>query len=125
MRKVAPTALIASLLLALPAPALAASSGGNFLVSPSLGLMLWTVIAFGATLLILRKFALPRIAEALDKRRRAIEESIDASDRMRKEADQLLDEYRARLSEAREQAEDIVARARKAGDRVEAESKEQ
>ena len=98
--------------------------GGNFLVSPSVGLMLWTVIAFGLTLYVLRQLAFPRIAEALDKRRRAIEETIDASERARKEADELLEEYRARLSEAREQAEDIVSRARKAGDRVEVEAKE-
>ena len=55
--------------------------GGNFLVKPGLGVMIWTLIAFGITLLILRKLAFPRIAEALDKRRRAIEESIDAAER--------------------------------------------
>ncbi len=125
MRKAIPTTLVV-MLLAMPAPALAQEeSGGSFLVSPSLGLMLWTVLAFGITVVILRKAAFPRIAEALDKRRRAIEESIDSSERLRKEADELLEEYRGRLSEAREQAEDIVTRARKAGDRVEAESKEE
>ena len=119
------TALAGAALLAAPAAAFAQSSEGNFLVSPSLGLMIWTVIAFGATLFILRKLAFPRIADALDKRRRAIEESIEAAEKTRKEADELLSEYRSRLSEAREQAEDIVARARKAGDRVESEAKEQ
>ena len=100
-----------------------AQGGGNFLVSPSVGLMIWTLIAFGATLAILRKVAFPRIAEALDKRRRAIEESIEGAERTRREADQLLTEYRARLTEAREQAEDIVIRARKAADRLADESK--
>src|ERR671921_536243 len=71
----------------------------------------------GITLLILRRLAYPRIAEALDKRRRAIAESIDAAERTRTEADQLLQEYRERLREAREQADDIVARARKASDK--------
>src|SRR5687767_9526026 len=33
--------------------------GGNFLVSPSLGLMLWTVLAFGLTLYVLQKMAFP------------------------------------------------------------------
>jgi F-type H+-transporting ATPase subunit b len=99
------------------------AGGGNFLVSPSVGLMIWTLIAFGATLLILRKLAFPRIGEALDKRRRAIEESIEQSERVKKEADELLAEYRARLSEAREQSEDIVTRARKAADRLQDESK--
>ena len=94
----------------------ASSDSGSFLVSPDLGLMIWTLIAFGATLWILRKFAFPRIQEALDKRQRAIEESIDVAERTRSEAQQLLQEYRDRLREARAQADEIVARARKAGE---------
>jgi F-type H+-transporting ATPase subunit b len=96
---------------------------GNFLVSPNVGLMIWTLIAFGITLFILRRAAFPRIADALDRRRRAIEESIEHAERTKHEADELLQEYRERLKEAREQAEDIVARARKAADRLEDEAK--
>src|SRR5829696_6436110 len=99
--------------------------GGSFLVSPSLGLMIWTLLAFGITLYLLNKLAFPKIAEALDRRRVAIEESIDSAQRAKQEADQLLEEYRARLREAREQAEDIVARARKAGDNLQDETKAQ
>jgi F-type H+-transporting ATPase subunit b len=91
-------------------------SGGSFLVSPELGLMIWTLLLFGATLLILNKLVFPRISEALDRRSRAIEESIEHAERTKREADELLEEYRARLREAREQAEDIVVRARKAAD---------
>ena len=97
--------------------------GGSFLVSPNVGLMIWTLLAFGATLYLLNKLAFPRIAEALDKRRLAIEESIDAAARSKQEADSLLEEYRARLREAREQAEDIVTRARKAADSLADDSK--
>jgi F-type H+-transporting ATPase subunit b len=103
---------------------LAAEGGGSFLVSPSAGLMIWTLIAFGITLYILNKVAFPRIAEALDKRRRAIEESIESAEHTKQEADELLAEYRARLKEAREQAEDIVVRARKAADSLQDESKQ-
>ena len=92
---------------------------GSFLVSPGLGLMIWTLVVFGITLLVLRRYAFPRIIEALDRRRLAIEESIDHAESTRREADALLQEYRERLTEAREQAEGIVQRARKAGDRVE------
>jgi F-type H+-transporting ATPase subunit b len=100
-----------------------AAGSGNFLVQPGLGVMIWTLIAFGISLLILRKLAFPRIAEALDKRRKAIEESIDSAERTRVEADKLLQEYRERLREAREQADEIVARSRKAADRVQDEAK--
>ena len=54
-------------------------SGGSFLVSPGLGLMIWTLIAFGSALLILRKYAFPAIGEAIDKRAAAINESIEAA----------------------------------------------
>jgi F-type H+-transporting ATPase subunit b len=96
--------------------------GGSFLVSPSLGLMIWTLLAFGITLYLLNKLAFPRIAEALDRRRQAIEDSIQAAQEAKQEADELLEEYRARLREAREQAEDIMARARKAAETAEAEA---
>src|SRR4051794_30951044 len=100
-----------------------AAGSGNFLVSPNVGVMIWTLIAFGATLLILWKVAFPRIGDALDKRRRAIEESIDAAERTRQEADQILREYRDRLREARDQADEIVERARKSATHVEDEAK--
>jgi F-type H+-transporting ATPase subunit b len=108
-------------------PLLAATSeegGGSFLVTPNVGLMIWTLLAFGITLWVLWKLAFPRIGEALDRRQKAIEESIDTAERTKTEADQLLQEYRERLREAREQADEIVARARKAGDNLEAESKQ-
>jgi F-type H+-transporting ATPase subunit b len=93
-----------------------ASSSGNFLVSPNLGLMIWTLLAFIVTLLVLRRAALPRIGEALEKRANAIKESIESAERQRREADELLADYRQRLKEAREQADEIVARARKASE---------
>src|SRR5215208_1572822 len=101
------------------------SGGGSFLVSPSIGLMIWTLLAFGITLYLLNRLAFPRIAAALDRRRMAVEESIQAAERAKQEADELLQEYRARLREAREQAEDIVTRARKAAENVADETKVQ
>jgi F-type H+-transporting ATPase subunit b len=95
---------------------------GSFLVSPNVGLMIWTLVVFAVSLYILGKVAFPRIAEALDRRQRAIEDSIDAAERTRTEADQLLAEYRERLSDARSQADDIVARARRTGEAQEAEA---
>src|ERR671931_2529573 len=104
-------------------PPIAAESSGNFLVSPNVGLMIWTLLAFFIAFYILRRAAFPRIEEALDRRRRAIEDSIDSADRAKREADELLEEYRARLREARDQAEDIVVRARRAADSLQEESK--
>jgi F-type H+-transporting ATPase subunit b len=94
----------------------AEDQSSNFLVSPNIGLMIWTLLAFVLAMLVLRKYAWPAITEALDKRQRAIEESIDVAERTRSDAQQLLQEYRDRLREARAQADEIVGRARKAGE---------
>ena len=99
----------------------AEDEGGSFLVSPNVGLMIWTLIVFGLSLYLLNKLAFPRIAEALDRRQKAIEESIDTAEQIRKEAEQILAEYRERLAEARGQADEIVARARKTGEAADSE----
>ena len=96
--------------------------GGSFLVTPDLGLMIWTLVVFLVVMYVLSKAAFPRIQEALDKRANAIRESIEHAEKTREEADEILAEYRARLKEAREQADDIVARARKAAETAKADA---
>jgi F-type H+-transporting ATPase subunit b len=111
-------------ILAAETAAAAEEESSNFLVSPNVGLMIWTLLAFLVAMAILRKFAWPAITDALDKRQRAIVESIETAERTRKEAQELLHEYRERLREARRQADEIIARARKAGEVHERESLE-
>jgi F-type H+-transporting ATPase subunit b len=108
----------------MPVPLHTASSSGSFLISPNVGLMIWTLVLFGASMIVLWKLAFPRISEALDRRQKAIEDSIDAAERTRHQADELLEEYRERLRQARGQAEEIVARARKAAEVHERDSEE-
>jgi F-type H+-transporting ATPase subunit b len=92
------------------------ASSGGFLITPNVGLMIWTLLLFGISMFVLAKLAFPRISEALDRRQKAIEDSIDAAEHTRHEADQLLADYRERLREARGQADEIIERARKAGE---------
>jgi F-type H+-transporting ATPase subunit b len=86
------------------------------------GLMIWTILAFGVSMLILRKYAWPPISKVLDERQGLINESIDSAEKTRREADLMLADYRQRLAEAREQADEIVARARKASEATKAEA---
>lgn len=106
----------------IPALVLAASSG-SFLIKPGIGLMVWTLVVFGITMLLLRRLAFPMISQALDRRQKAIEDSIDTAERTRQEAEKLLSEYRERLKEARAQADEIVQRARQAAETHEQEAK--
>jgi F-type H+-transporting ATPase subunit b len=110
---------IATIATALP---VAADSGGSFLVQPGLGVMIWTLLAFGVTMLVLRKYAFPKISDALEERAAKVAKNIEESERARQESEALLGEYRERLKEAREQAEDIVARAKRAGENAKAQA---
>jgi F-type H+-transporting ATPase subunit b len=100
---------------------LAASS--SWLITPNVGLTIWTLVVFAISLYILIKAVFPRIGQALDQRRKAIDDSIDAAERTHREADELLAEYRERLHEARQEAEEIIERARQANAALEREAR--
>ena len=105
---------------------IAATEGTEEELSPLVkvvpGLMIWTLLAFGAAMIILKKFAWPKISEILDERQQLINESITSAEKTRSESEQVLAEYRQRLAEAREQADEILTRARKAAEATEAEA---
>ena len=101
-----------------------AASNGSFLIKPSVGLMVWTLLVFGATMVLLGNLAFPRISEALERRQRVIEDSLETAESTRIEAEKLLAEYRERLREARAQADEIIQRARQVAEAREHEAKE-
>jgi F-type H+-transporting ATPase subunit b len=109
----------------LSAPHTPLASGGSFLITPNVGLMIWTLVVFAISLFILRKAVFPRIGEALDKRAKTIEGEIDSAAELRKEADTVLAEYRERLKEARAQSEEILQRARQTAEAHEHEARDQ
>ncbi len=82
------------------------------LVDPVVGLMFWTFVVFALTLFILWKVAFPRIGEALDKRQKAIEDSIDHAERTKVEADEIVARAR-RTAEAHEAEIQTQARAKR------------
>jgi F-type H+-transporting ATPase subunit b len=92
------------------------ASSGSFLITPNIGLMVWVLVVFVISFLILRKTVFPAIGQALDKRANTISGEIDAAEKLRTDAHAVLAEYRERLVEARAQADEIVSRARVAGE---------
>jgi F-type H+-transporting ATPase subunit b len=87
------------------------ASSGLIKVVP--GLMIWTLIAFGITFFVLKKYAFGPIQNMIDERRRTIREALDEADRARQEARRLLEEHRRLIAEARHDAEEILAEARR------------
>jgi F-type H+-transporting ATPase subunit b len=90
--------------------------GANPLIEVIPGLMIWTFVAFGITLWVLKRYAFGPVQKLIDDRRDRIRESIEEADRAREEARSLLEEHRALIGQAKSQAEEILAEARKVAD---------
>jgi len=101
------------------------ASSGSWLITPDVGLMIWTLVVFAISVFLLSRYVYPYIRDALDRRQHAIEEMIDAQERLRAEAEQVLLDYREQLAQARTHADEIVTRAREAGKEHERETLEQ
>ena len=83
------------------------------LISVVPGLMVWTVIAFGITFFVLRKFAFSRIQRIIDKRRDRIREALDEADKARQEARELRELTKAEREEAKAERERILEESRR------------
>jgi F-type H+-transporting ATPase subunit b len=88
----------------------------NPLIDVTVGLMIWTLVCFGITFFVLKRYAFGPIQKLIDERRKRIRESLDEADRARDEARRLLEEHRALMHEARGQAEEILSESRRLAD---------
>jgi F-type H+-transporting ATPase subunit b len=107
----------------------AAEEKSTGLVEVVPGLMIWTLIAFGITFFVLRKFAFGPIQRTIDERRERIRKTVEEADNAREEARELLEQHRALLAGAKSEAAEILAEARRVGEaqieRVKSESEEE
>ena len=90
------------------------ASSGLIQVVP--GLMIWTLIAFGITFFVLRRFAFGPIQRTIDERRARIQKAVEEADHARDEARLLLEQHRQLIGQAKSEAEGILADARKVAD---------
>jgi len=85
----------------------------NPLIEVRLGLMVWTIVCFGITFYILKRFAFGQVQKIIDERRERIRRSIEEAEKARNEARRLLEEHRTLIGQARGHAEQILSEARK------------
>ena len=85
----------------------------NALIKVTPGLMIWTIVAFGITLFVLKRYAFGPIQKTIDERRERIRQSLAEADHAREEARKLLEEHRKLIAQARQEAEAIRADVRK------------
>lgn len=86
------------------------------LLTPELGLFVWTLLAFLIVFVILRAVAWKPILKGLGERERGIADSIAQADKVRAQMAQLQSENEAALRAAREERAVMLREAKEAGD---------
>jgi F-type H+-transporting ATPase subunit b len=95
------------------------------LLTPSFGLIFWTLLAFLIVFFILKKFAWKPILESLNLREKGIADSLETADRVKREMTQLKSENEDLLAKAREERGAMLKDARDTKERIINEAKEQ
>lgn len=94
------------------------------LVTPNLGLVVWTTISFAILLFLLGKFAWKPILGALNERERFIEDSLSKAEAAKDEMARLTNENESLLKQARAERDQILSEARKVKEQMIVDAKE-
>lgn len=95
------------------------------LLTPSFGLIFWTLLAFIIVFVLLRKYAWGPILNSLGEREKTIADSLATAERVKREMAQLKSENEELMAKAREERSAMLKEARDTKDRIVAEAKEQ
>lgn len=96
----------------------------NPLLTPSYGLIVWTLLAFGIVLFLLKKFAWKPILKALQEREDSIQNAIDAAQKARDEMAALKSDNEKILTQAKTERDNILKEAREIKEKMIAEAKD-
>lgn len=75
------------------------------------GLMIWTVITFLVTLLVLRKIAWGPLLQALDDREKRIDDALSKAEKARKEAEDAIAQAKQDSAAALRKSEEMIKKA--------------
>jgi len=95
------------------------------LLLPKLGLIVWTLLAFGIVFFILAKYAWKPILKSLNEREKNINDSILTAENVRKEMSALKSENEALLAHAREERAQMMREAKETRDKIIMDAKDQ
>jgi F-type H+-transporting ATPase subunit b len=94
------------------------------LLTPALGLIVWTLLAFLVVYLVLKKYAWPAILGGLKKREETIAESLASAEKIKAEMSQMKSENESLLAQAREERAGMLKDAKHTADKMVSDAKE-
>ncbi|HEX7366763.1 MAG TPA: F0F1 ATP synthase subunit B [Pelobium sp.] len=94
------------------------------LVTPSIGLVFWTLISFLVLLVLLKKLAWKPVLGAIHERERSIEDALNKAELAREEMSRLSNENETLLKEARVERDQLLKEAKELKDQIVADAKQ-
>jgi len=94
------------------------------LVTPHIGLVVWTTLCFGILLFILGKYAWKPILTAVAERESSIESALLKAEAMKEEMARMTNENENLLKQARAERDAILSEARKVKEQIISEAKD-
>jgi F-type H+-transporting ATPase subunit b len=94
------------------------------LLTPGLGLLVWTLVAFLVVFFLLKKYAWPAIIKGLTERENGIAEALETAEKVKAEMAQMKNENEALLAKAREERAQLLKEARETRDKIVSEAKD-
>ena len=95
------------------------------LLTPALGLLLWTLLAFLIVFFLLKKFAWPAIIGGLAKREKTIADSLATAEKIKLEMAQMKNDNETILAQAREERSSMLKEAKETKDKMINEAKDE
>ena len=95
------------------------------LLLPRLGLIFWTLLAFGIVFFILAKYAWKPILKSLNQREKNISDAILSTEKVKQEMASLKNENEILLAKAREERAIMMREAKETRDKIITEAREQ
>lgn len=90
----------------------------NPLINPGIGTFFWMLVSFGVLAFILGKWGWPMLLKSLQKREKAIADSLNAAEKAREEMLQLTAHNEDLLKEAKVQRDELLRNARLTGEKI-------
>ncbi len=94
------------------------------LLTPGLGLIIWTLLAFLVVFFILKKYAWPSILGGLQKREETITEALASAEKIKAEMALMKSENESLLAQAREERAGMLKDAKHTADKMVSDAKE-
>ncbi len=95
------------------------------LLTPSFGLIIWTLLAFLIVFFVLKKFAWGPILSSLNEREQTIADSLSTAEKVKAEMALMKSENEALMAKARDERTQMLKEAKETRDKIVTEAKEQ